>query len=197
MRAFLYSLPFLVVLTGSGAILMILPAIVAFQARDYQSAQAFFYSAILTAIVTTMVAIVTQGRRGPHQVRSQLVALLGAFLLLPLVLALPLRESLGDTSWTNAYFEMVSAMTTTGASVYVSPGRLSAAEEIWRALVAWGGWLLMWSAAAALFASMGLGGYEVTQQRGPAVGLGAAFPPRAGWRMRAPGAWGRSSSPSS
>ncbi|MEM6727468.1 MAG: potassium transporter TrkG [Pseudomonadota bacterium] len=172
MRAFLYSLPILVILAGVGAVLMLVPAIIALQVADYASARAFFYSALLVLLVTAMVAIVTQGRRGPHAVRSQLQALLGSFLLLPLILALPLHASLGDTSWTNAYFEMVSAMTTTGASVYKAAGRLSEAEEIWRALVAWGGGLLMWSAAIALFAPMGLGGYEVAQRRGPAVGLG-------------------------
>ncbi|MEM1373746.1 MAG: potassium transporter TrkG [Pseudomonadota bacterium] len=172
MRAFVHSLPILVVLSGVSAVLMLVPAVVALNADDHASAQAFFYHAILVAIVTLMVAIVTQGRRGPHQVRSQLMALLGSFLLLPLILAMPLRESLGGTSWTNAYFEMVSALTTTGASVYTDAGRLSEAEEVWRALVSWGGGLLMWSAAVALFAPMGIGGYEVAQRRGPVVGLG-------------------------
>ncbi|MCH2077199.1 MAG: TrkH family potassium uptake protein [Rhodobacteraceae bacterium] len=172
MRAFLYSLPILVVLSWFSALLMLLPASVALEAGDHASARAFFYNAILVAIVTGMVAIVTQGRRGPHPVRAQLLALLGSFLLLPLIFAMPLRESLGDTSWTNAYFEMVSAMTTTGISVYTDPGRLSEAEEMWRATVAWGGGLLMWSAAVALFSPMGIGGYEVAQRRGPVVGLG-------------------------
>ncbi|MEM6479056.1 MAG: potassium transporter TrkG [Pseudomonadota bacterium] len=173
MRAFLYSLPILVILAAVAALLMLVPASVALQLRDYASARAFLYSCLFVVIVTTMIAIVTQGRRGPHQVRSQLLSLLGSFVFLPLVMALPLQASMDTTSWTNAYFEMASAFTTTGASVYTTPGRLSEAEEIWRALVAWGGGLLMWSAAVALFAPMGIGGYEIAQKRGPAVGLGA------------------------
>ncbi|MEO0486650.1 MAG: potassium transporter TrkG [Pseudomonadota bacterium] len=173
MRAFFYSLPILVIMAGLSALLMLVPASVALDARDYESAQAFFWSAVFILIVTGMVAIVTQGRRGPSVVRSQLWALLGAFVALPLMLALPFHGSLGDTSWTNAYFEMVSAMTTTGATVYPAPGRLTAAEELWRALVAWGGGLFMWSAAVSVLAPMGLGGYEVAQKRGPATGLGA------------------------
>lgn len=172
MRAALNSLPILVVLSGMGGLLMLVPAIVAANYRDYPSAQAFVQASVLTLTVTVMIGIVTRNGDPRHQVRAQLLGLLGAFLLLPLVLAIPFRASLGDTSYTNAYFEMVSAMTTTGATVYDGPGRLSEAEHLWRALVAWSGGLLMWSAAVALFAPMGLGGYEVAGQRGPAVGLG-------------------------
>ena len=52
-----------------------------------------------------------------------------------MVLAIPLYESIGNTRFLNAYFEMVSALTTTGATVFDNPGRLSSAEHLWRALV--------------------------------------------------------------
>ncbi|MEM1236602.1 MAG: potassium transporter TrkG [Pseudomonadota bacterium] len=172
MRAFFYSLPIVVILSGIAGFMMIVPAIVAAQERDYESAQAFFYWGLLTLIVVGMVAIVSRRSEAEHQVRSQLLQLLGVFLILPVVLSAPFRASLGDTTFTNAYFEMVSALTTTGATVYNTAGRLNAAEEVWRALVAWSGGLLMWSAAAALFAPMGLGGYEVANRRLPSVGLG-------------------------
>ena len=71
-----------------------------------------------------MVAIVTQGRRGPHPVRAQLLALPRLLLLLPLILAMPLRESLGGTSWTNAYFnEDGLGHDDDGLSVYTAAGR--------------------------------------------------------------------------
>ncbi|MEM9437328.1 MAG: potassium transporter TrkG [Pseudomonadota bacterium] len=172
MRATLHSLPILVILSGMCGLFMVGPAIVAVNFRDYPSAQAFVQTGILTIVVTLMIAIVTRGQIPRHPVLAQLLALLGAFLLLPLVLAVPFQASLGDTTYTNAYFEMVSAMTTTGATLYDAPGRLSEAEAFWRAQVAWGGGFLMWSAAVALFAPMGVGGYEVAAKRGPAVGLG-------------------------
>ncbi|MEM1101911.1 MAG: potassium transporter TrkG [Pseudomonadota bacterium] len=173
MRATLNSLPIIVVLAGISGLMMVAPAAVAANAGDWTSSRAFFQSGVFTCMIALLLAIVTKGLAPRHQVRSQLLALLIAFLVLPFILALPFRTSLGDTSFTNAYFEMVSAMTTTGATLYGAPGRLSEAEAFWRAFVAWGGGMLMWSAAVALFAPMGLGGYEVAERRGPAVGLGA------------------------
>ncbi len=171
MHAALSRLPLIVLLAGLSGLAMLGPAIIALRADEHYSARAFFYSGLLVLIVVAMLAVVTRDRPVRHLVRSQLLSLLAAFLLLPALLALPLFESMRDTSFTNAYFEMVSAITTTGASVYSSGGRLSAAEELWRAMVAWGGGLIMWSAAVALFAPMGLGGYEVALKKGPAVGL--------------------------
>lgn len=173
MRATLNSLPILVILLGACGLMMFVPSIVAANYGDGPSARAFAQSGLFTLLVTLFVAIASRGLAPVHQVRAQLLALLIGFFALPLVLALPFRASLGDTSYANAYFEMVSALTTTGATLYDAPGRLSEAEAFWRAFVAWNGGFLIWSAAVALFAPMGLGGYEVAAKRGPAVGIGA------------------------
>ncbi|MEL6608978.1 MAG: potassium transporter TrkG [Pseudomonadota bacterium] len=170
LKARLARLPILVILALGAGLGMWLPAMVAARDRDWSSAQAYFYSGLLTLIIATLVAIVTRDRPIRHRVQAQLLSLLGAFLALPLILAVPLYESLGNTSYLNAYLEMVAAITTTGGSVYDTL-RLDSADDVWRALVAWSGGLLMWSAAVAIFAPLGLGGYEVTQSRGTNVGL--------------------------
>ncbi|MEL6640029.1 MAG: potassium transporter TrkG [Pseudomonadota bacterium] len=60
-----------------------------------------------------------------------------------------------------AWFEMVSSFTTTGATVYDGSTSLTPALHLWRAIVGWMGGLLMWVAAFAIFAPMNLGGFEV------------------------------------
>jgi trk system potassium uptake protein TrkH len=91
---------------------------------------------------------------------------LAAFTLLPIMLAVPLYESIGNTVFLNTYFEMVSSLSTTGASAFDDPGRLNNADHLWRALVGWLGGFLIWVTAVAILAPLSLGGFEVLGQVG-------------------------------
>lgn len=165
-----HRLPLLVLLSGASGVLMIAPAIVAVILGEWATVRAFTYASILTLILTGMVAIVVKDNPPVTRLHIKLLSLIGAFLVLPLVLALPLFESLGNTSFVNAYFEMVSSITTTGATVY-EPARLNEAEHLWRGMVGWAGGLLIWSAALAIFAPLSLGGYELTVRSTGHVGI--------------------------
>jgi trk system potassium uptake protein TrkH len=88
-------------------------------------------------------------------------------VFLPAFLALPLYESLKTTTFLNAYVEMVSAITTTGATMFDNPERLNNTMHLWRAQVGWMGGLTMWVAASAILAPLNLGGFEVTAQAEP------------------------------
>jgi len=59
------------------------------------------------------------------------------------------------------------AITTTGATLFEDPARLSNTLHLWRAQVGWMGGLLMWISAAAILAPLNLGGFEVTAQAEP------------------------------
>ncbi|MES2540026.1 MAG: potassium transporter TrkG, partial [Pseudomonadota bacterium] len=77
--------------------------------------------------------------------------------------------ALPDTSMVNAWFEMISAFTTTGASVY-GADRLAEAVHLWRATVGWFGGFLILLAAYAILAPLNLGGTEVSSGRVPGRG---------------------------
>ena len=150
---------------------MYVPAIFALMLEDFHEARTFFYSATLGLIGCGLVGI-AQGTR-VHQQNGlrQLLALLCAFAVLPLLLAVPFYEGLRTTSFVNAYVEMVSAITTTGAPFFDDPNRLSPSLHLWRAQVGWMGGLLMWIAAAAILAPLNLGGFEVTASNEPGQGV--------------------------
>lgn len=95
------------------------------------------------------------------------MSIFATFVFLPAFLALPFHESLKTTSFLNAYVEMVSALTTTGATLFEDPERLNMTLHLWRAQVGWMGGLMMWIAASAVLAPMNLGGFEVTAQAEP------------------------------
>ena len=104
----------------------------------------FFYGGILFLILTALIGIATQHNRHRSVLQSHLLALAGAWILLPLMLAIPFYEAVRNTTFSNAYFEMLSSFTTTGATLFDDPGRLPLTVHFWRALVGWlGGFFVL------------------------------------------------------
>ncbi|MFC7703426.1 TrkH family potassium uptake protein [Plastorhodobacter daqingensis] len=167
----LLDLPLLVILMGLGALAMLVPALHGFMVSDYRSARAFFYSAALFSLLTVMIGIATAQYQPRNFARSHLAALLSAYLVLPVMLAVPFHEAVRDTTFLNAWFEMVSSFTTTGATLFDTPGRLAPSVHLWRALVGWFGGAFILLAALAILAPLNLGGFEVAT--GAAAGRGA------------------------
>ncbi|MCX7288141.1 MAG: TrkH family potassium uptake protein [Rhodobacterales bacterium] len=116
----LAELPLIVVLLGLTGGFALLPAIHALATDQTALGRSFFYSALIILIGTAMLGIATAAFTPRDPARSHLMALVGAYAILPLVMALPMLEAVPDTTLTNAWFEMVSAFTTTGATVYAA-----------------------------------------------------------------------------
>jgi len=166
-RAGFVELPLFLLIFGIFCASMIIPAFFAVVTRDHLASRAFFYSCLLGMVVFMLIGIAHSGRKTRHGALGPLLSLLSSFLLLPALLAIPFLEALPTTRFINAYFDMVSAITTTGASMFEDPGRLSDTLHLWRAQVGWMGGLLMWIAASAILAPLHLGGFEVTSQAEP------------------------------
>lgn len=157
--------PFFVVLMGIGAIAMIVPAAHALAIDDHAVSRAFFYSSLLFMVLTLFVSLATQGYTGTLA-RGYLVSLLGAFLVLPVMLAVPIYESVGGISFLEAWFESVSSTTTTGATLFDNSRRLPPSVHLWRALMGWLGGLLVWVAAISILAPLNIGGFEIRATSG-------------------------------
>ena len=84
-------------------------------------------------------------------------------MLLPLVLAAPLVALMPAIGLGGAYFEMLSCLTTTGATLFDRPQLLSEPLHLWRALVGWAGGLVVLVTAFAILAPLNLGGFEIGQ----------------------------------
>lgn len=166
----LLDLPLMVILMAIGAAMMFVPAAHALAVHDYDVARAFFYPAALFSVLAGLLGIATIANRPRHLARSHLLALIGTFSVLPLMLAVPLREAVPDTSLFNAWWEMVSSLTTTGASLF-EPARLPGSVHLWRALVGWMGGFFVLVTAVAILAPLNLGGFEVLS--GAPAGQGA------------------------
>ncbi|HKL55436.1 MAG: TrkH family potassium uptake protein [Roseovarius sp.] len=168
MKARLLTFPLILILAGIAALAMLIPGLHALVQEEHRVARAFVYSGILGLVLLFLVGLAMSGRakRGNTDLQN-LLSLLMAYTLLPLFLALPFYEGIANTSYINAYFEMVSSLTTTGATMFDSPGRLVDSLHLWRGMVGWLGGLLMWIAASAVLAPLHLGGFEVTASSEP------------------------------
>ncbi|CUJ88075.1 Trk system potassium uptake protein TrkG [Ruegeria denitrificans] len=160
-------LPLFLLIWAVFALSMWIPAIYALALDDHETSRSFFYSGLLGLFIVASVTLASSNRVPRRGTLGQLAVLLGCFTVLPLFLAIPLHDALGNTILLNAYFDMVSALTTTGADIFPDPDRLTAPLHLWRALVGWMGGLLMWISAAAILAPLSLGGFEVTAQGQP------------------------------
>lgn len=179
MRTRLAKLPLLVVLLGLCGALALLPAAHAFAVDDDRIARGFLYSALILIVFAVMLGIAMAGRVRSANARGLLAALVGSYALLPLALALPMLETVPDTRLANAWFEMVSAFTLTGATAYPAE-RLAPSIHLWRGLVGWFGGFVTLVAATAILAPLNLGGAEVATGRVPGRGtVGAALIGRA------------------
>ncbi|MGR3525272.1 MAG: TrkH family potassium uptake protein [Paracoccaceae bacterium] len=169
MRKRLFDQPLLILLIGIAGLSMYLPAIHATVQRSHSEARAFFYAGTLTLTIVTLVAIAMAAQPRRRSSLRNLAALMAAFTLLPLILAVPFHDALGTTSFLNSYVEMVSSLTTTGATLF-DPARLSPTLHLWRGMVGWMGGFLIWVAASAILAPLNLGGFEVTATSEPGQG---------------------------
>lgn len=168
-------LPFFVVLMGIGSIAMLVPAGHGVVMEDFTTMRIFFYGFILFSVLTLLIGLATAGYAPENVARSQLVGLLSAFTVLPVMFAVPFYAAIGNTTFINAWFEMVSCFTTTGATVYDTAGRLTPSLHLWRGLVGWLGGLLIWVTAVSIFAPMNLGGFEVRATSGAGKGAAKSF----------------------
>ncbi|TCL09332.1 trk system potassium uptake protein TrkH [Shimia isoporae] len=156
------KLPLFLYLVAVSGVAMYAPAIVASVQRFHFIARMFFYSGTLVLFVCALIALALAGTQRFTRTVDNLRALFFGFTILPAILAIPYYEAMGSITFVEAYFEMVSSLTTTGASVIKYPAAVPDAIHLWRGLVGWLGGLLMWVAASAIFAPLALGGYEVT-----------------------------------
>ncbi|HUS56271.1 MAG TPA: potassium transporter TrkG [Thermohalobaculum sp.] len=157
----LLRIPVFPLCLGVLALAMLGPALFGLIYRDWFSARSFLYCAIFTGFASATLAMAL-GARGRNDVaRTELRDLVVCWLLVPLFAGAPLWLRTPYLGAWGAWFEMVSAFTTTGGTVYAEPERVPEAIHLWRGMVAWFGGLLTLVAAFAILAPRNLGGFEV------------------------------------
>ncbi len=150
----------LAAMIAATALAMLAPAAVGFTLREHAIARAFVYSGALLGGIAMLVHLANRAEPvSKPRFSHPFVYLSAAYLILPALMAIPLTEAVPGMRFFDAWFEMISAFTTTGASL-IDP-EASRSIHLWRATVAWGGGLFLMVAVMALLAPLRLGGFEL------------------------------------
>lgn len=129
--------------------------------REALIAEGFFWSGGFCLFIAAALGVLFRPRDRHVQSQRELLTLLLAWALLPVIAALPLLIVTPSIGVIGAWFEMVAALTTTGGSTYPDPLLVPDAVHLWRGLVGWFGGLLTLISAYAVLAPRRLGGFEV------------------------------------
>lgn len=155
------SLPLFVILSGFAITGMYLPMIFAIQLEDWLIARTFFYHTTFLLILLSLVAVAVTGHRSRNTARNYLLTVFAAFICIPAALALPFNHLVPQVTYFQSYFEMLSCLTTTGATLFTDPSVLPDPLHLMRALVGWFGGYFMLVVALAIFAPLQIGGFEI------------------------------------
>jgi trk system potassium uptake protein TrkH len=107
--------------------------------------------------------------------------------VLPIYAALPLVIQL-DASFTDAYFEAVSGLTTTGATVFEGLDTLPVSINFWRTQLVWLGGMGLIVLAVAILPLLGIGGRQMFKAETPGPMKDSKMTPRLA--QTAKGLWG-------
>jgi trk system potassium uptake protein TrkH len=145
---------------------MLLPLLVAHAFAD-AARSAYDVAALVTVVVGGLLWAGTRAHRGELQVYHGYLLVALTWTVLPAFAALPLLLALPGLSFTDAYFETASAMTTTGATVLVGLDNLPASINVWRAMLQWLGGMGVVVLAVAILPLLGVGGRQLFRAETP------------------------------
>lgn len=122
---------------------------------------AFLESALITFSVGALVALASQNALGKGlTLRDTFLLTTGVWVVLPLASALPFILGAPQASLTDAVFEAVSGITTTGTTVFVGLDDLPPGVNLWRGMVQWIGGLGIIIIALIFLPVMKVGGMQ-------------------------------------
>jgi trk system potassium uptake protein TrkH len=127
----------------------------------------FLLTAALTAGCGIVLAGATLRFRRALKARDGFLLLTLGWLLLPAAAALPLLLALPDLSFTGAFFEAMSGLTTTGSTVLNGLDQLPPSLNFWRHSLHWFGGLGVIVMALAVLPLLGVGGMQLYKGLAP------------------------------
>lgn len=148
------------------AILMLVPAMIDTGA-GLTNGLDFLQCAILTGSTGGVVALATQNSLGRGLgTRQAFVLTVAIWVVVPMFGALPFHLGAPALSLTDAYFEAVSGITTTGASVITGLDDLPGGVTLWRSMLNWFGGLGIAFVAMIFLPVLRVGGMQYFRTEG-------------------------------
>ena len=148
------------------ALAMLLPLAVSLTLED--GAEGAYDLAILaTGLAGCLGWVLTRGGRRELQPRDGFLFVVLVWSVLPAFATLPLLVYLPWLGFTDAYFETMSALTATGATVLSGLDALPPSINVWRCMLQWIGGMGIIVLAVAILPLLGVGGRQLLKAETP------------------------------
>jgi trk system potassium uptake protein len=164
-------------LLATFAVAYVLPVVCSLLLADHLAPR-FLLAAVLTAAVGLALAGATWRFRRELKPRDGFLLVTLGWLLLSAAAALPLLFTLPGLSFTAAYFEAMSGLTTTGSTVLNGLDSLPPSLNLWRHALEWFGGLSIIVMALAVLPLLGVGGMQLYKGQAPGAVKDERLAPR-------------------
>lgn len=159
------------------AFTMLLPLAVAYIWRD-AALYAYDEAFLITLSSGLLIWLFTRHNKRELQTRDGFLLVVLVWAALPAFAALPLLYYLPGLSFTDAYFETTSGLSTTGATVLVGLDALPPSINLWRHFLNWLGGMGIIVLAVAILPMLGIGGRQLFKAETPGPMKDSKLTPR-------------------
>ena len=159
------------------SITYILPIFTSLIYRDGELVD-FVLAMVLTFVAGSLMWLLTYRFKGELSIRHGYLLVVVMWTAMPVFATLPLLLVIDGLSFTDAYFETMSGMTTTGATVLTGLDNLPPSINLWRHELNWVGGMGIIVLAVAILPLLGVGGRQLFKAETPGPMKDAALTPR-------------------
>jgi trk system potassium uptake protein TrkH len=145
---------------------MLLPLAVSYAVADGAD-WAYDEAILITFAAGAVLWGMTRGHKGELQTRDGFLLVSLVWTVMPAFATVPLLVAIPGLSFTDAYFETVSGLTTSGATVLTGLDSLPASINLWRTQLVWMGGMGVVVLAVAVLPLLGVGGAQVFRAETP------------------------------
>ncbi|TAJ80844.1 MAG: TrkH family potassium uptake protein [Gallionellaceae bacterium] len=138
----------------------------------------FLLAMVWTFASGVLMWIATRRYKGELSIRHGYLLVVGMWTAMPAFATLPLLLVIDGLSFTDAYFETMSGLSTTGATVLVGLDKLSPSINLWRHELNWLGGMGIIVLAVAILPLLGIGGRQLFKAETPGPMKDSALTPR-------------------
>mgnify|MGYP001203000541 CR=1 FL=1 len=121
----------------------------------------FFFSSILTFFIGLVLFFSFRQQKKVIKMREAFFLTIISWIVISIFASLPFIYSSSNLNYTDAFFESISGITTTGATVIPNLDNLSEGILIWRALLQWFGGIGIILLALAILPTLQIGGMQL------------------------------------
>ncbi len=138
----------------------------------------FLWSMLMTFLSGALMWVVTRRFKGELSIRHGYLLVVVMWTAIPAFATLPLLMVLPSLSFTDAYFETMSGLTTTGATVLTGLDSMPEAINMWRHELNWLGGMGIIVLAVAIMPLLGIGGRQLYKAETPGPMKDSTLTPR-------------------